>query len=323
MSEEKPPIFPGFEEIIGESYGLKQILSVLKKAAHSSKVLLLTGETGTGKELIARKIHEINPGKDKPFVAINCAAINDNLLENELFGMDGIDKKGLNKKGKFFELINGGTVFLDEIDALNPSLHDKLFKFLRENRKKSVRVIAAVDCPVKDSIKWKEFKKMLLKTVDVMTIRIPPLRERKEDIPLLVEYFLKHCDRDYHKNIRSASPEVIDIFMNYPWYGNVRELKNTVERAVAVAGECEDTLLPKHLPPHILGYRRSEKLLKDVVNFSEIEKNFINNGKRNNIKKGSFQGVTNIEQHILNGRKRSTKKGLHRSARSQTKPLLT
>jgi len=234
-----------FEEIIGRSEKLKQVLREVEQVASTDATVLVLGETGTGKELIARAVHNISDRKSRPLVKINCAALPTNLIESELFGHEkGAFTGALTRKIGRFELADGGTIFLDEIGDLPLELQMKLLRVLQEGdferlgsvstRHVDVRIIAATNRDLEQSIKSGGFREDLYYRLNVFPIKIPPLRERKEDIPLLVRRFvIKYCSK-IGKNIEGIPSKVMDDLQAYHWPGNVRELENIIERAVIV-----------------------------------------------------------------------------------------
>ncbi len=270
-------------EIVGRSEGIKRVLELVRKVAPEDTTVLLQGETGTGKELIARAIHRLSRRNKGPYIVMNCAAIPENLLESELFG----HRKGAftgalqDKKGKA-EIAEGGTLFLDEIASLPLSLQAKLLRFLEtkeiqplgseETYHVEVRVIAATNQNLKKKVEEGEFREDLYYRLNVFPILIPPLRERKEDIPLLVEHFVNLYARKMNKKIEGLEEGVMDKLMSYSWPGNVRELENLVERAVVLA---ETPLLRKeyfplpegHLSPSGGSFR--EEKMRILKNFEK------------------------------------------------------
>jgi transcriptional regulator with PAS, ATPase and Fis domain len=249
-----------FEGIIANSPMMTEVLSLVRKVKNTPSSILIYGESGTGKELIARAIHFNSIRKDKPFIAINCAAIPETLLESELFGYvkgaftgANSDKKGL------FEAADHGSIFLDEVEAMSKSLQVKLLRVLQDrtffkvggtqNITVDIRVIAATNQRLEDAVKSKEFREDLYYRLNVIKIELPPLRERIEDIPLLVRYFINKFSKKLEKNIRRISDDAIEALINYKWPGNIRELENTIERAVVIAETDEITI--KDLPPGI------------------------------------------------------------------------
>ena len=275
----------GHEGIIGKSQAIQNLIRLVKKVAQTEANILITGESGTGKSFIAKAIHFLSPRKNKPFVAINCAAIPETLLEAELFGYEKGAFTGAfaSKKGKF-ELADGGTIFLDEVGDLPLVLQPKLLKVIQEKEieklgreepiKVDVRIIAATNRPLEDLIKKGHFREDLYYRLNVITLHLPPLRERPEDIPLLAEYFLYKFNRRYGKEV-SFSQEVIKLFKKYPWPGNVRELENLIERLVILS---EGLILPSDLPSYFLKdpdfYEKETFLIsfKEVTEKEEIIK---------------------------------------------------
>ena len=242
--------------IIGKSPVINEVAQKLKRVAPLKSTVLLLGESGTGKELFARAIHYLSPRRDYPFIAINCAAIPERLLESELFGHEkgaftGADKT---KPGKL-ELAHPGTVFLDEVGELDLSLQAKLLRVLQEGEiervggarpmKIDVRVVAASNKDLGKEVQEKNFREDLYYRLNVFPLQIPPLRDRREDIPLLAEYFLKKYSGEIKRGEKALAGEALQSLCSYNWKGNVRELENTIERAVIL---CDgDTIRSEHL----------------------------------------------------------------------------
>jgi len=243
-----------FDDIIAESNKMLETINQAKMFAPTDSPILITGESGTGKELLTRAIHNLSNRRKKPFVAINCASIPEQLLESELFGYEGGSFTGSKKGGKMglFEVANGGTLFLDEIGEMAPHLQAKLLRVLQEKRIRrigsnkeepiDVRVISATNQDLEKMVESNNFRLDLLYRINVFSIHIPPIRERREDIPPLIEYFVKFHSEKYGKEINSISPQVMSELTHYNWPGNVRELQNVVERAVALAEDKEIVL---------------------------------------------------------------------------------
>ncbi|MDM8534658.1 sigma 54-interacting transcriptional regulator, partial [Clostridiaceae bacterium HSG29] len=237
----------GFDDLIGNSKVIENIKKKIKKIAISSSTILVTGETGTGKEVVARLIHNNSKRKNNPFVAINCSAIPDDLLESELFGYEEGAFSGAKKGGKLgkFQLAEGGTIFLDEIGEMPIHLQSKILRVLEERKVTrigglkstniDIRVISATNKDLESLVEEGKFREDLLYRLKVIPIKIPPLRERKEDIKLLINYFLKIYSRKLDKNIIDISKDAINILLNNQWYGNIRELKNVMEFAINMA----------------------------------------------------------------------------------------
>ncbi|HHD77625.1 MAG TPA: GAF domain-containing protein, partial [Campylobacteraceae bacterium] len=238
-----------FENIIGKSSAMQQIFSMLETVAPSNATILVRGETGTGKELIAAAVHNISPRNNGPFIKLNCAAISETLLESELFGHEKgafTDAKEM-RKGRL-ELADGGTLFLDEIGDITPALQVKLLRILQEQEfervggsktiKTNVRLVAATNRNLEAMVKKGEFREDLFYRLNVIPVNLPPLRERYEDIQLLIKHYLKKYMREHHKNMH-FSKATMETLLEYPWPGNIRELQNTMERTVLICPEGE------------------------------------------------------------------------------------
>lgn len=267
----------GFSDIIGKTEKMVEISQLIQKVAGSDASVLLQGETGTGKELFAKAIHMLSPRHGKPFIAINCAAIPNELLENELFGSEKGAFTGANsrKMGKF-EIASTGTIFLDEIGDMDISLQAKLLRVLQQRNFErlggtktidvDVRVIAATNMELSEQIKAKRFREDLYYRLSVFPINIPPLRERADDVRDLAEYFIAKYCRDMRKPLRELGKEAIKLLEQYHWPGNVRELENTIERAVILAEGKKIT--PDHLAIRI--QRSDEIFLREGAGLKDI-----------------------------------------------------
>jgi two-component system response regulator HydG len=233
----------GFEGVVGNSPRMQAVITKLKAIAPTSATILIQGETGTGKELVAKAIHTNSPRKNKPFMAMNCTALNENLLEDELFGHEPGSFTGAEKmrKGRF-EFANGGTLFLDEVGDMPPTLQAKLLRVL-ENRevyrigsneaiKVNVRLLSATNRDLDTAVANGTFRQDLLFRLKVVTIKLPPLRQRREDIPLLTAHFLKEFNQLHGKNVKAIADPVRKALATYDWPGNVRELRNLIESMV-------------------------------------------------------------------------------------------
>src|ERR1700723_236506 len=236
----------GFEGIIGRSSGLRRVLQMIEAVAWGDSTVLLLGETGTGKELIARAIHSHSPRKNRPFVKLNCAAIPTGLLESELFGHErGSFTGAIAQKIGRLEVAHQGSLFLDEIGDIPLELQPKLLRVLQEReferlgstrtQKVDVRIVAATHCDLEGMILDKQFRSDLYYRVNVFPIHVPPLRERPEDIPLLVQHFVQQATRRMRKTIDTVPSETMEALFHYRWPGNIRELENVVERSVILS----------------------------------------------------------------------------------------
>ncbi len=250
-----------FSKIIGHGAAMKKVFSLLEKVLASSATVLIRGETGTGKELFAQTVHFNSPRRSNEFVAQNCAALPDNLLESELFGYKkGAFSGAMQDKKGLIELANGGTLFLDEIGDMPLGLQAKLLRVLQEkevrplggveSKKIDVRIVAATHCNLEEKIKQGEFREDLYYRLSVFPIDVPPLRARKDDVPALTKYFVDEFARVYGKEVSGFSPRAFDCLFDYDFPGNVRELKNVIERAVLLC-EPGGSILPEHLPEQL------------------------------------------------------------------------
>ncbi len=246
-----------FSSIIGESPALKAILDEVRKITDTKSNVLLLGETGTGKELFARVIHHNSSRRDMPFVPINCSAIPENLLETELFGhVRGAFTGAVASKKGILEEAEGGTVFLDEIGDMSLALQAKLLRVIEDQvirpvgstkgNKVDIRFITATNKDLKTAVKLAMFREDLYYRINVISLQIPPLRDRKEDIHSLVHYYLEKYSQDMGKQIKDISPGAMDLMTDYEWAGNVRELQNVIERAILISDG--DLIGPEHLP---------------------------------------------------------------------------
>jgi transcriptional regulator with GAF, ATPase, and Fis domain len=231
------------DEIVGTSAALKRVLSLVSKVAPTDASVLVTGETGTGKELIARAIHRRSRRSSRAFVSVNCAATPPDLIASELFGHEkGSFTGALQQRLGRFELAEGGTIFLDEVGELPMETQMALLRVLQEHEfervggtqsiQTNVRVVAATNRNLQEAIATGTFRSDLFYRLNVFPIEIAPLRERREDIPVLIKYFIHHCARNVRKNIRGIEKNSLDLLQSYPWPGNIRELQNVIERSV-------------------------------------------------------------------------------------------
>ena len=248
------------EGIVGTSGPMQQVFKIIGQVTSSDVTVMITGESGTGKELVARSIHRHSHRSSKPFVAVNCSAIPENLIESELFGHErgaftGATAQRLGK----FEVCDGGTIFLDEIGDMTPTTQTKILRVLQEGEiqrvgssetlKVNVRVLAATNKNLEDLVRDKEFREDLYYRLNVVRVRLPPLRERVEDVPQIVDFFLQSFAKAKKTKARKVSPEALAILCRHNWPGNVRELENMIYRSAVIAQG--DTILPKDLPDEL------------------------------------------------------------------------
>lgn len=252
----------GSNDFIGQAPVMRKVFDLIEKVAPSRASVAISGESGTGKEMVARSVHNLSPRKDKPFIAINCASIPASLIESEIFGHErGAFTGADQRRPGVFELAHGGTLFLDELGEIPIELQAKLLRVLEEGKLRrlggktelevDVRVLCATNRDLKAEIKAQRFREDLYFRLNVFQVVLPPLRDRREDIPLLVQYFLDRFNQESTKRVSGVHPEALDIFKTYDWPGNIRELRNAVERAVIL---CDgDLILREHLPPDMAG----------------------------------------------------------------------
>ncbi|MEN2994339.1 MAG: sigma-54 dependent transcriptional regulator [Thermodesulfovibrio sp.] len=286
------------EGIIGKSQKMLHVLDIVKKATPTNATVLIYGESGTGKELIARAIHYNSPRKDKPFIAINCAAIPETLIESELFGYEPGAFTGANtRKIGLIESADKGTLFLDEIAELPLSTQSKLLRVLQDKEvrrigskdtiKVDVRIIAATNKNLSELVQNSKFREDLYYRLKVITVEIPPLRERKEDIPELVNFFIEKYSKEFGKKIVGIEDKALQALLNYTWPGNIRELESVIERAIIICEKDKITLndiqdelrmiTPKNLfdiniPDEGINY---EELEKELIKKALIKSNFV------------------------------------------------
>jgi len=257
----------GLDHVVGTSAVMAALFEMVRAVAPTSSTILVTGESGTGKELVARAIHDLSGRAERPFVSINCGALPDTLLESELFGhVKGAFTDARQSKKGLFEAAHGGTLFLDEVGETSPPMQVKLLRALQERRIRrlggteetdvDVRVIAAANTPLEDLVQERRFREDLFYRLQVIPIRTPPLRERREDIRLLAEHFLQRFSRQMGKSVARLTEEAIVSLERYGWPGNVRELENVIERAVAL--ETSTAVGPERLPEALREPKRKE-----------------------------------------------------------------
>lgn len=271
-----------FESIIGKSNEMQRIFQMVRKAADSKASVLITGESGTGKELIANALHNLSPRKDNPFIKVHCAALSETLLESELFGHEkGAFTGAASRKRGRFELANTGTIFLDEIGEINQNVQIKILRVLQDKRfervggeetlEVDVRVIAATNRNLEEEITQGRFREDLFYRLNVVHIQVPPLRDRKDDIPLMLNAFLDEFNRENNKSITGFDSRSRSALYKYDWPGNIRQLRNCVESAVVMCSGNEITL--EDLPPTVRGAAESNVIQVPMgITMAEAEK---------------------------------------------------
>ena len=261
MLQERIKDFQRLDKIVGRSQAMRRVLEIVDQVAPSSATILIQGESGTGKEVIAQAIHDLSPRMNKAFVKVSCAALPETLLEAELFGYErGAFTGAIARKEGRFELADGGTLFLDEIGEVSPTVQVKLLRVLQVGEferlggtktiRADVRLVAATNMNLLEAVERKVFREDLFSRLNVITLTLPPLRDRGEDIPLLAHHFLEVFKKKNNKEIEGFTPQALDVMLRYNWPRNVRQLENGIERAVVLArGKMIE---PGDLPPEIL-----------------------------------------------------------------------
>ena len=277
-----------FDDLVGDSPPMRRVKAEARMSARSPSSVLLLGESGTGKELFASAIHK-ESGRPGPFIKVNCAAMPDNLLESEFFGYEGGAFTGAKKSGKpgKFELADGGTLFLDEIGDMSPQLQAKLLRVLQEREfervggiktiRVDVRIIAATNRDLELMIQSGEFREDLYYRLNVINLRVPPLRERREDLPLLAGHLIRKYNRIMGARVTGLAPETMDIVLKHAWPGNVRELENVIERALNLVSE--GMIMLTHLPEYL--WEQPARVIQEVTGAKKInlEENMANTEK--------------------------------------------
>ena len=275
-----------FKNIIGDAAALQGVFQVIKQAAPTRATVLVLGESGTGKELVAQALHEESPRRDKPFVKVNCAALSETLLESELFGHEkGSFTGAVARKEGRLERADGGTLVLDEIGDISPGLQVKLLRVIQqrelervggtETLKVDVRIVAATNKDLAAEVKAGKFREDLFYRLNVVSVTLPPLRERKGDLPQLVSHFIEKFAKSYEKPVKGLAPGTLQLLLSHDWPGNIRELEHAVERAVVLCPGTE--LTADSFPPALQGPRpqRSAGSLIPGATFAEIEREAI------------------------------------------------
>jgi len=281
-------------KIIGKTPAMLEVYKTVARVAPTKSTVLILGESGTGKEMIARAIHEHSPRANRPFVAVDCGALTETILESEFFGhLRGSFTGAITDKKGVFEEAQGGTCFLDEIGGISPSLQARLLRVLQEHEVRrvggkdwipvDVRVVAATNYNLTEAVKNGQFRQDLFYRLNVVVIQLPPLRQRKEDIPLLAQHFLKRYSEEDGKTISTISDKAMDLLSSHSWPGNIRELENAIEQAVALS--YQPVLTPEDLPRDVreqaaLTYRseasqNGQFLLADTPSLEEVKKRYV------------------------------------------------
>ncbi len=298
-------------DFIGHSPSMYRVTDLISRIAPSKAPVVITGESGTGKEVVARGVHNLSPRREKPFIAINCSAIPATLIESELFGHEkgaftGADRQRLG----CFELADTGTLFLDEVGELPLELQAKFLRVLEEERLRrlggkseievDVRVLCATNRDLKEEIRTGRFREDLYFRLNVFNIALPPLRDRREDVPLLVQHFVEKFAHEAGKKVSGVDPKAMELLQSYQWPGNIRELRNTVERAVIL---CDGEIIARdHLPTEMVGSREETQLLKVPLGLRlrEVEKEYILSSlDRNNHNKSRTAHILGISEKTL------------------------
>ncbi|MEA3493620.1 MAG: sigma-54 dependent transcriptional regulator [Candidatus Margulisiibacteriota bacterium] len=313
-----------FEKIVGKSKEIREVFKVIDDVAKSNATILITGESGTGKELVAHAIHNRSPRVEKLFVAVNCAAIPENLLESELFGHERGSFTGATERqiGKF-EIANGGTLFLDEIGSLPLPMQAKILRAIQEKEIErigagyptpvDVRIISATNSDLHKAIKNYKFRKDLYYRLNVIPIHLPALTDRKEDIPLLANHFLNKCNHKFGKKIKMIKKEAMQMLIDYDWPGNVRELENLIERFAVLSKD--DQIGTEHIPPEITGEligetASGEATLSEAV--MKFEADFIKKVlNKTGGRKGEAAKLLGVHRNTLINLERKARKNAH------------
>lgn len=276
-------IHPAVQHFVGGSHQTRQIMKMIAKIAPSNSSVLITGPSGVGKELVARAIHEASPRRDRPFVAVNCAALAPGVLESELFGHEkGAFTGATARRIGRFEKAHTGTLFLDEVGEIDPAIQTKLLRVLQGNEfervggaetiKTDVRIVAATNRDLRQAIAQGSFRDDFFYRLNVFSLHVPPLCERRDDIPALIDHFLRKYSLEFGKTVYEVDDDVIGFFLHYPWPGNVREIENVIERAVVLAEN--NRITREDLPPEILDIQEPDANLEGLYD-EETDKTLI------------------------------------------------
>lgn len=317
------------DTLIGTSRSFVQVKSKIPVLSRSRSTVLISGETGTGKELFARAIHYSGERRGKPFVPVNCAALPDHLVENELFGHSkGAFTGALVEKHGLFHEADGGTLFLDEINSLNLPAQSKLLRVLQDqesrplgstkSRAVDVKIVAATNTDLRYLVETRQFREDLFYRLNILSVELPPLRNRQEDIPQLARYFVKHAAEEFGKNVVQLSPDAIKKLVGYAWPGNVRELQGVLHRAIALAmGNvigCAEIDLPDHEVPRLVGTAVPEMTVSELGGFQAMKAKVIDEFERAYLSKllSSHQGNVSQAARAAHKERRAFQRLLHK-----------
>lgn len=317
------------DTLIGTSRSFVQVKSKIPLLSRSRSTVLISGETGTGKELFARAIHYSGERRGKPFVPVNCAALPDHLVENELFGHSkGAFTGALVEKHGLFHEADGGTLFLDEINSLNLPAQSKLLRVLQDqefrplgstkSRAVDVKIVAATNTDLRYLVETRQFREDLFYRLNILSVELPPLRNRQEDIPQLARYFVKHAAEEFGKNVVQLSPDAIKKLVGYAWPGNVRELQGVLHRAIALAmGNvigCAEIDLPDHEVPRSFLAQQSPPIVSELGGFQAMKAKVIDEFERAYLSKllSSHQGNVSQAARAAHKERRAFQRLLHK-----------
>jgi DNA-binding NtrC family response regulator len=303
----------GFENLVGKSPAMRTVFERIRMAANARSTVLVIGESGTGKELVVRALHYSSNRRTSPFIAINCAAIPESLIESELFGHEkGAFTGASARRSGLFEAAHGGTLFIDEISEMNLGLQSKLLRAVETRRilpvgsnkevEVDARLVAATNRELMEEVKKKTFREDLYYRLKVVEINLPPLRERPEDIPLLVHYFVDQITKENERPRIEISPEAMDVLVHFRWPGNVRELRNTLEGIIVLSPR--ERIEVTDLPEHIRGAASAQMVIRSGMKMADIEKEAIRvtleqtNGRRAEAAKILGLSVRTLQQKI-------------------------
>jgi two-component system response regulator HydG len=299
----------GLPDMIGTTPAMRSLFEKIRMVADTRTTVLIAGESGTGKELVARSLHYLSSRKAKPFIPVNCAAIPETLVESELFGHEkGAFTGAARRRVGFFEAAEGGTLFIDEIGELQMGLQSKLLRVIEtrkimrvgstEEIEINVRLVAASNRDLQELVQQKQFREDLYFRLKVVELKLPPLRERREDIPLLTRHFVDQISAESGRNVTEITPKALDALKTYDWPGNVRELRNTLEGAIVLS--LSERIDLKDLPDHIAGAAATQPIIRTGATMREIEKEAIRNAlEQTNGRRGDAAKMLDISVRTL------------------------